>query len=196
MYCPSCDHRLDESLAQCDWCGFHLDWLDQRFGGQWGEMDQITDATHFLRSQEKERLLDAIDAFEVQFPQFFPAFYIAELPEGTKLPEFALWLLNRVKVTMLDEPRDSEQAFLFVIDLTSRAMTVVPGYRAEPFVSENDLRELLEDASPYIEAGDLRQGLEKMMADLRTILRRNHRLLIKSIKLGVVRPPPRGGSCD
>lgn len=166
-------------------------------------MDQITDSTHFLRTRDKELLMNAIDGFEAQFPQFFPAFYIAELPVGTKLSEFAVWLLNRVRVSLFDELRDGEEAFLFVVDLTSRSMTVVPGYRAEPYVSEADLRELLSDAAPYIRAGDLREGLEKLIADLRRILRKNHRLLIWSIRLGVApgasrgsSEPPAGGPAD
>ena len=147
-------------------------------------MDQITDTTHFLRIRDRDHLVDVIDAFETQFPQLFPAFYIVELVEGTKLTEFATWLLNRARITVLGEYRKSEQAFLFIIDLTSRSMTVTPGYFAEQYVSENDLRNLLLDAAPYIAAGDLREGLEKLIDDLRMILRKNHRLLLKSAKPG------------
>lgn len=158
--------------------------LDTRYGSEDVAMDQVTDTTHFLRSHDRERLQGVIDGFENQFPQLFPAFYLAELPAGTQLTEFVAWLLNRAKVPGVDSFRDNEYVYLFVIDLTSRAMTVAPGYFAEQFVSENDLRELLSDAGPYIEAGDLCAGLEKMVNDLRMILRRNHRLILKSMKFG------------
>ncbi len=188
MYCPSCEQRIESGVEHCDLCGFHLGALDRRYGNEEVAMDQVTDATHFLRTHEKDKLLEVIDAFEAQFPQLFPAFYVAELPEGTKLTEFAVWLLNRARVAVLDEFRESENGFLFVIDLTSRSMTVVPGYFAERFVSEKDLQELLRDASPYVEAGDLAQAMEKLVNDLRLILRRNYRLLLKSAKLGLVAP--------
>ena len=184
MYCPSCEHRLVAGQERCDLCGFHLGKLDARYGNQAVAMDQITDTTHFLRTHDRDHLLDTMDAFEVQFPQLYPAIYIAELPTETKLPEFATWLINRARVEVLDELRPSQNTYLFVIDLTSRSMTVTCGYFAEQFVSENDLRELLEDASPYIAAGDLREGLGKLIENLRLILRRNYRLLLKSMKPG------------
>ena len=184
MYCPSCEHRLVAGQNRCDLCGFHLGKLDALYGSHAVAMDQITDTTHFLRTHDRDHLLDSMDAFEVQFPQLYPAIYIAELPADTKLPEFATWLINRARVSVLDELRQSENTYLFVIDLTSRSMTVTCGYFAEQFVSENDLRELLEDASPYIAAGDLREGLGKLIENLRLILRRNYRLLLKSMKPG------------
>ncbi len=184
MYCPSCDHRLEPGIDRCDLCGFHMGILQARFGRDEVAMEQITDTTHFLRTSDKDRLLDAIDDFERQFPQFYPAFYLAELPEGTKLTEFAAWMLNHARVSVLDELRNSENVFLFIIDLTSQSMTMNAGYRAEQYVSENDLRELLHDTSPYIAAGDLCEGLEKLLDDLRRVLRRNHRLLLKNLKPG------------
>lgn len=151
-------------------------------------MEQITDTTHFLRSDDKEQLVEAIDEFETQFPQFFPAFYLVELSQESVITEFSLWLLNRARVPTLDERgfRESANAFLFVIDLARQMMTVAPGYFAEQCVSENDLRELLRDASPYLEAGDLTEGLCKLVDDLRLILRRNHRLILKSAKWGLI----------
>lgn len=184
MYCPSCEHRLEPGPDRCDLCGFHLGALDARYGTQPLAMDQITDTTHFLRTRDRDHLLDTIDAFETQFPQLYPAFYIAELPDDTKLPEFATWLINRARVSVIDELREGKNVYLFVIDLTSRSMTVTAGYFAEQFVSENDLRELLEDAAPYIAAGDLREGLGKLIENLRLVLRRNYRLILKSMKPG------------
>ena len=190
MYCPSCEHRLEPGVERCDLCGFHMSKLDAYYGNADVAMDQITDTTHFLRTRDMDRLLDLIDDFEKQFPQFFPAFYMAELAPETNLSEFATWLLNRARITMLGQMKNSANAYLFVIDLTSRSMTLTPGYFAEQFVSENDLRELLRDASPYIEAGDLGEGLEKLLNDLRMILRRNYRLLLKTMKPGKPLPPP------
>lgn len=200
MYCPSCGHRLESSVERCDRCGFHLGIVDLRYGAEEVVLDQVTDATHFLRGHDKERLSDAIDAFETQFPQFFPIFYVAELSAGTRLTEFAAWLLNRGRVPTVDGFRDNASAYLVVIDLTSRSMTVVAGYSAEPFVSENDLRELLSDVAPYIDAGDLATGLEKMLGGLRGVLRRNHTLVVRSAQWtsssteeADVKPSPRAG---
>ena len=93
-------------------------------------MDQITDTTHFLRSDDKDQLVEAIDEFETQFPQFFPAFYLVELSRESVITEFSLWLLNRARVPTLDGRafRESANAFLFVIDLGRQVMTVAPGY--------------------------------------------------------------------
>ena len=182
MYCPSCEHPLEGAVDRCQLCGFHMGLLDLRYGSDDVAMDQITDTTHFLRTHVKDRLLEAIDEFETQLPQFFPAFYLGELTPGTNLREFAAWLLNRGRVTVLGGLRDSSKVFLFVIDLTSQTMTVASGFWAEQFVSEDELGQLLRDAGPHLAAGDLGQGLEKLVNDLRMILRRNHRSLLKPMK--------------
>ena len=184
MYCPACHHRLEAGVERCDLCNFHIGVVDARYGGVEVAMDQITDSTHFLRTRDRDHILEQVDEFEQQFPQLFPAFYIAELPPGTKLPEFATWLLNRARITVLDEMRSSENVYLFVIDLSSRSMTMTSGYFSEQFVSENDILELLQDASPYIAAGDLREGLQHLIEGLRLVLKRNYRILLKSMKPG------------
>ncbi len=182
MFCPSCEHRIESGVERCDLCGFQMGVLDMRYGRKDVAMDQITDTTHFLRTRDKDALQEVIDEFETQFPQFFPAFYIGNLPEETRLTEFAIWMLNRARVSVLGEMRNSENLFLFIIDLTSQSMTLTPGYYAEQFVSENDVRELLKDAGPYVKNGDLLEALEKMVRDLRLTLKRNYRLLLRSMK--------------
>lgn len=189
MHCPSCEHRLEIAVALCDSCGFQLGQLDLRYGNQDFRLEQITDTTNFLHDSDKLAIQEVIDEFESQFPQFYPAFFLGQLPANTKLSEFAGWLLNRGRIHVLGELRNSENAFLFVIDLTSRSMTVSVGYFAEHYASENDLRELLSDAVPFLTAGDVREALEKLIDDLRLLLKRNHRLLLKHFKSNEDRAP-------
>ncbi len=182
MHCPSCEHRLELGATRCETCGFQLDQLDQRYGNQDFRLEQITDTTKFLRGSDKLAVQEVIDEFETQFPQFFPTFFIGQLPANNKLSEFASWMLNHGRIHVLGELRNSENTFLFVIDLTSRSITVSVGYFAEHYVSENDLRELLSDAIPFLASGDVREALEKLVDDLRLVLKRNHRLLLKHLK--------------
>ena len=61
-------------------------------------------------------------------------------------------------------------------------MTVTAGYFAEQFVTEDDCRDLLEEATPLLAAGNLKGALQQVVSQLRLILKRNHRLLLKTVR--------------
>lgn len=179
MFCPACEHRLGPSANACDLCGFHLGKLDAIFGASDFVMDQITDTSQLLRFADREQVMAEIARFERQFPQFFPAFYIGVPPKETQLRVFATWLLNRARVSVEDEMRNNENAFLFLIDPLVGSMTVCSGYFAEQFVEEREFRQILEAAALEFSQKYLGNGMIKILRGLSQALRRRHTALAK-----------------
>ena len=180
MYCPSCENRLEPGVDRCDLCGFHLGKLDAIYGSDTVVMDQLTDTTYRLRSADKEALWEEIDAFEQQFPQFYPAFYVADLQRDTRLSEFAAWMLNRARIDVSGELRTGASAFLVVVDLLNRQATISPGYAAEAFVAEKDLLRILDEAKPALSSAQIAEALRVIVQGLRRSLKRNYRTLSKT----------------
>lgn len=180
LFCPSCEHRLEPGLTSCDLCGFHLGKLDAMYGTEEVVMDQLTDASHRLRQAEQEAIWEVVDTFERQFPQYFPAFYIGDLQRDARLCEFAAWMLNRVRVDVKGDLRNGANAFLVVIDLAGRQATISPGYAAEPYIDEEDLWHILEEAKEPLAASRLVDALRLIVDGMGRALKRSHRTLSKT----------------
>lgn len=165
MKCPRCVQELQNGFGQCPHCGFSLAYLDAQFGEDAVVLERLTDAADCITAEDQQRIEDALDCFESQFPQLFVAIYAGALPEMTDIRQFAFWLLNRATVPSLDNSRPNENGILLVLDLNSMAVSLTLGYFIEPYFSDHELLTLLRQGHTELQAGKYGDAFLKILND-------------------------------
>ncbi|MDA0813930.1 MAG: TPM domain-containing protein [Verrucomicrobia bacterium] len=171
MKCPRCVQELHNGIGQCPHCGFSLAYLDAQFGEDAVVLERLTDAVDCIQPEMQQRIEDALDQFEKQFPQLFIAIYAGALPELTDIRQFAFWLLNRATVPSLDNSRPNENGALFVLDLNSMSVSMTLGYFIEPYFSDHELLTLLRQGHPDLQSGDYGSALLGILGNFSKLLK-------------------------
>ncbi|MFT5409712.1 MAG: uncharacterized Zn finger protein (UPF0148 family) [Verrucomicrobiales bacterium] len=147
--CPRCTEPLQHTHTACPFCSFSLADVDSTFGSKRVRLQRLVDATKTITPEEIDKLDARMDRFEWEFPQLHFATYIAELPDSVNLRELGFWLSNR---SMIDSPRGNDSAILLCINSRQLSASLTLGYLPEQHLPEVQLRQILEQAKPYLSA--------------------------------------------
>ena len=171
MKCPSCATTLAAPEPRCPQCKLSLQRLDLKFGLVPRHSRYLSDRSQRLTLPEMQRLREELRLFEKKFPQILLSVLLTELPTNHPVHEYAFWMANRARFSSLEKTRSDNYDLLLVIDTASDMAALVAGYGLEPYVSEDDLQEVLQALARPLRAGDWAGGIHACLEALISKLR-------------------------
>lgn len=171
MKCPSCGSLLEAPLPRCPQCKLSVQKLDGQFGFVPAHSRFLSDRSGTLTLPEMEQLRESLRLFHKKFPQTLLSVFVAELPAGTSVADYAFWMANRARFTSADKVGGENYNLLLVIDLSGEAASLTSGYGLEKNVPEETLQRALDDFVTGAERDDLAAGIRACIDSLTRQLR-------------------------
>ena len=160
MKCPSCASPLATAEPRCPSCKLTLKDLDIKFGALPRHTMYFTDRTDRVPMREMEASRQMLELFHRRFPQCLFSVFVADLPRGSSVREYAFWLANRARFSSSEEAQGENFDLLLVIDATGRAAALNVGYGLEEHLSEEDLQAALDAFTGPMGDGNLPAALQ------------------------------------
>ena len=151
--CPSCGGELSADVERCPACGFTGADTMFLFPDPAPPLLPVLDAAGLWNHADMHRIDVARAKIGRIFPQFQWRVCTVMLPEGTSLPVFGFWMLNVCPLYAQETAARRAWSVLLLIDASSGQAAVVPGYQAEPWLSDDDWRQVLAAMASAWSAG-------------------------------------------
>jgi uncharacterized membrane protein YgcG len=170
--CPACAARLDMPAAICPKCKFSLPRLDTKFGTVPLHTSYLTDRAKSLTLEQLARLRESLQRFEVKFPQVLFSVFVTDLPDGSSIREFTFWLANRAHFSSVESAGAENFDLLLVIEPARRSAALTVGYGLEKYLTEDDLRDVLDFVEPPLLDNKLERAIRICIEQLTRVLYR------------------------
>ena len=159
MKCPSCANVLNEPASRCPACKFTLLRADLKFGAIPRHSRYLSDRSGRLELDEIAELREGLQLFEKKFPQSLFSVFVADLPSGSSVKEYAFWLSNRARFSPSEKRLGENLDILLVIDVGSETAALTTGYGLEKHLAEDDLQDALDALAKAAAKGDVVAGI-------------------------------------
>jgi hypothetical protein len=143
IFCPSCKVKLEQPLDSCPACGFTGQHTIALFGLCAPPLEAIVDTKGYWTVKQKLYILRLIARFQKKFPQLRLCFLFADIPAHYDIHLYAYWYCNVAPLGADEQPQDRFWTILFAYDSYRHRMAVMPCYKIEPFVSDDQWDTLL-----------------------------------------------------
>ena len=145
--CPSCAGPLKPDSNWCPNCHFTGSTCMEIFPDPPPPLLPILDAAGLFNDRDLRKIESARSAMHARFPQFRWKICSLFLPPEKRLPLFGFWLLN--VCPFHGDETDEERAWtvLLLINAANGQVAAVPGYAAEPFLSDDESRPMAHTSS-------------------------------------------------
>jgi uncharacterized membrane protein YgcG len=160
MKCPSCASPLATAEPRCPSCKLTLKALDIKFGALPRHSTYFTDRTDRVPLREMAAMRDTLELFHRRFPQCLFSVFVADLPRGTSVREYAFWLANRARFSSVENAQGENFDLLLLIDVGARAAALNVGYGLEEHLREEDLEAALDAFTGPMREGDMPAGVQ------------------------------------
>ena len=101
-----------------------------------------------------------LELFHQQFPQCLFSVFVADLPRGTSVSEYAFWLANRARFSSVEQVQGDNFDLLLVIDVNGHAAALNAGYGLEEHLSEAEMQAALDAFAEPMRANDMPGGVQ------------------------------------
>ena len=169
MKCPRCVQVIHRGADLCPHCGFGMTEAVARYGAGSEVLRRMSDGAGLMKSRERMRVEEALDAFARRFPQLFLAVRTMSGQADGQLRQFGFWLLNRARFEDV-AGKGNDAGILLVIDARSKSAALTWGYRLDPYLSEEDSFLCLSRAHSYWIDGNFADGILRLVEQLGLIL--------------------------
>lgn len=154
IICPACTGPLKQDSKWCPSCGFTGSRTLDMFPGDAPPLLPILDAVGLLDDRGVRKIESARDSLAKRFPQFRWKVCIIDPSETTSLPVFGFWLLNACPLLEDETVENRAWTVLLLIHSGSGQAAIIPGYAAEPFLSDDEWKSLASCMVEPWAAGD------------------------------------------
>ncbi|MES2438844.1 MAG: hypothetical protein V4584_07250 [Verrucomicrobiota bacterium] len=143
--CPSCGGPLKPDAKWCPNCNFTGGDTLRLFPHDPPPLLPILDAVGLLKEHDIHKIEVARENLRRRFPQFRWKICIVTLPRETSLSVFGFWLLNVCPLHDQETPQERAWTILLLLNPSTAQAAVIPGYAAEPFLSDDEWKAILSD---------------------------------------------------
>ncbi|MBA3960718.1 MAG: hypothetical protein H0X40_02300 [Chthoniobacterales bacterium] len=174
LKCPSCRKAVEDPAPRCPHCQFSLEKLARRFVPLRND-GLLSDSTRSLTHAERRKLRRVVGLFRSKFPQTTLSLFLAELPAGNTITEYAFWLANRERGSAMNATVKHNFELVLLIDITGSA-ALTAGYGLEKYLADEDLNAALRAGRAAFATRDWATGIERCLQVLTERMRRAVRL--------------------
>ncbi|BCX50246.1 methanol dehydrogenase [Haloferula helveola] len=172
MLCPYCRGPLRENSPECPACRLNLERAAKLLGPLPRIDPAVSDDTDALLPAEKKSLRKRIDKIEYRFPQVRVQVVFRHFPDEHPLSLHTFWLFNLVGFGSETEKGSENRAVLLVIDPVRHDASLMVGYGLEPFLSDEELDDVLGMAESAWQSKDWAGGVDVIFDALEALLER------------------------
>jgi hypothetical protein len=116
------------------------------------ELSQVLDSAGVLPAGGRTAILAEMKRSIRRYPQFQWRVVLARLPSEMSLPLFGFWLINACPLGAHETPKQRAWTVLLVVNPLTEQASVVTGYAAEPYISDEIWKNTLLEASRFWKA--------------------------------------------
>jgi hypothetical protein len=120
----------------------------EMFSGAPPPLAPVLDAVGIWNADDLRKIEAAREPLRLRFPQFHWCVCSVCLGPETSLPLFGFWLLNACPLAEHETAEHRTWTVLLLIDVKSGQAAAIPGYAAEPWLSDGDWRKILAEMAP------------------------------------------------
>ena len=151
--CPACAGPLKPDVKWCPHCNFTGGDTMKIFTDSPPPLLPILDAAGILKDNDIRKIEASLASIRRRFPQFQWRIWTVCLPPETSLPLFGFWLLNACPFHKTETVEERAWTILLLINADNGQVALVPGYAAEPFLSDSEWKAVLATMSEPWNAG-------------------------------------------
>ncbi|MEO5917759.1 MAG: TPM domain-containing protein [Luteolibacter sp.] len=151
--CPACAGPLKPDAQWCPACNFTGGDSMVIFPDPPPPLLPILDAAGIFKDRDLRKIESARDAVSRRFPQFQWRICSVGLPRETRLSLFGFWLLNACPFHENETLEERAWTILLLVNADTGQAAVIPGYAAEPFLSDDEWKTILATMAESWRAG-------------------------------------------
>ena len=170
--CPSCGRPVKVDSKWCPACSFSGADCMAMFPGEPPPLLPILDATGILTESDQVKITGACAALKKRFPQFQWRVCTVSLPPEANLSLFGFWLLNACPLDAKGTADDRAWTVLLLINSGTGQAAAVPGYAAEPFLSDDEWKSILSAMTSVWRQGKAGDAVIRFFTEMRNQLER------------------------
>ena len=126
-----------------------------------------------LSRRDRRRVRRELNELNIQFPQLRVSVTTVDgIPEKLNLSVYTFWLFNRSDVVRKFDTDGRNYDVLFTIDARTRRIALIVGYGLEPFVGQEQIRQVLDTGYSMLVADRHAAALLTMLEALSAMLRK------------------------
>ncbi len=170
--CPSCGRPVKPDSKWCPGCHFTGAHTLELFPTDPPPLLPLLDAAGILTDDAKRKITATRELLMRRFPQFKWRICTISIPAETSMPLFGFWLLNACPLDKDESEKDRRWTVLLLINADTGKAAVVPGYAAEPFLSDDEWKSILVGMTHAWQRGDAGRAIVQFLEDSRKQLAR------------------------
>lgn len=170
MRCPYCRSPLTELAPECPQCRLNLNRVASLVGPVPRITPGISDSTGAITRREAKRLLKRVERIRQRFPQIRIQILVHHFPQNHPFELHVFWIFNLGGLFRDNEKAGENHTVLIALDPIANQSSVMVGYGLEPFITVNQLDEILEPAVPAWSDRAWAEGLEIVLDELEPLL--------------------------
>ncbi|MBC8127378.1 MAG: zinc ribbon domain-containing protein, partial [Gloeobacteraceae cyanobacterium ES-bin-144] len=171
--CPSCGEAVSADAKWCGSCGFTGGDSVVLFPDSPPPLLSVLDAAELWTPDDIALIEASRRKLRVRFPQFRFRVFTVVLPAETILPVFGFWLLNACPLNDSESAGDRSWTVLLLINAHTGMATVIPGYSAEHWLSEDDWLKALNSMASGWKAGETAKSVSRFFTSCGALLDRS-----------------------
>ena len=172
MRCPYCDTALKEDSPECPGCRLDLRRAARLLGPVPRIEPEICDSSGALTPVESKRLRRQIDKIADRFPQVRVQIIFRHFTDGHPIRLHAFWMFNLGALSSETEKHAANRRILLLVDPVAAEAALTVGYGLEPFVTDEELDDLLEMAEDGWRSKEWQAGALTLLDGLEALLER------------------------
>lgn len=167
IQCPYCNTALTETSVSCPDCNLNLERANAVMGPvPMLSASGITDLTRRLLPAEEKHLHRTLQTFRRRFPQSQLFILLNEFTDHFPPASHLFWIFNAAGLSRVENKRGLNRDILIGIDPTRHWAGLIIGYGLEPFLGQEALDHILEQAIPCLEGGRISEAIDGMITHL------------------------------
>jgi uncharacterized membrane protein YgcG len=171
IQCPYCRTSLTEASTACPSCQLDLERANKVMGPiPLLSGTGLTVLTQALDGAGERPMIRRIQAFHRRFPQCRVNVLVARFPEAFPPASYLFWLFNSGGLSEAGHIRGKNRDILIGIDPFLQTAGLIVGYGLEPFLAQDALDQILAEAIPLLQAGNLSGGVVEIIESLSRLM--------------------------
>lgn len=158
-FCPKCAEAVPADVRRCPSCAFTGADSVAMFPDPPPPLMPVLDAAGLWNTGNLKAIEAAREKLRRRFPQFKFHICTVMLSEEISLPAFGFWMLNVSPMYVSETDEERAWSVLFLINAKDGNAAVIPGYRAEQWVSDEDWKKVVTASSGLWKSGKTAQAV-------------------------------------
>ncbi len=167
IQCPYCNTALTETSQYCPGCKLDMGKVNAVMGPvPLLSSTGLTDLTRTLTPSDEKSLLRTLQAFHRRFPQCHAHVLVNNFADTFPPSAHLFWLFNSSGLSKTENRRGNNRDILIGIDPAREWAGLIIGYGLEPFLGQEALDHILEQATPRLASGQTGDAITEIIKHL------------------------------